>query len=323
MLKKIVNPDLFHGNRKDNFFEGWYYKLVHPTLNLTYCFIVGIFISPEIGSSHSFIQVLKGHETSFKYIRYAREKFFASETEYEIKVDKNSFSLSNISLAIDQEGEKIYGNLDFKNVYKWPDSFINPGSMGFYNYFSFMQCYSQVCAIDGNIKGSLSINGKDIDFTGGKVYIEKNWGRAFPYSYIWIQGNNFVNKEISLTCSIGHIPFLFSSFTGFLVGLKSESDFYKFTTINRSSLKIRFNNNRLILEISNRKHLLVIDAYYKEDTFMTLLAPRENGMIPIAKETLQGSIKVRLLTKSKHNLIFEDFSDRAGIEFSGDFEKLF
>ncbi|MDS0524252.1 hypothetical protein NNC19_01090 [Clostridium sp. SHJSY1] len=46
--------------------------------------------------------------------------------------------------------------------------------MGFYNYLDFMECYSQVCAVDGYIRGKLYINEEEIDFTGGKVYVEKN-----------------------------------------------------------------------------------------------------------------------------------------------------
>lgn len=45
---------------------------------------------------------------------------------------------------------------------------INPGSMGFYNYLKFMECYSQVCALDGDIIGALEIDNKVVDFTGGR-----------------------------------------------------------------------------------------------------------------------------------------------------------
>ncbi|EKY26723.1 hypothetical protein HMPREF0216_01908 [Clostridium celatum DSM 1785] len=41
--------------------------------------------------------------------------------------------------------------------------------MGFYNYLNFMECYSQVCALDGGIYGYLKLNNKEIDFTDGKM----------------------------------------------------------------------------------------------------------------------------------------------------------
>lgn len=59
--------------------------------------------------------------------------------------------------------------MNFSNLYYWQDYLINPGIMGFYNYLNFMECYSQVCALDGGIYGYLKLNNKEIDFTDGKM----------------------------------------------------------------------------------------------------------------------------------------------------------
>lgn len=324
MLKSVLNPDLYHGkNKKGNFFEGWYFKIVHPTEDYTYCFIPGIFISSNKAYSHSFIQVVKGHEADFSYIRYSMGDFQASDTEFNVKVKRNFFSLEEINLNIHNEKEMILGRLTFSNITKWPDSIINPGSMGFYNYLSFMQCYSQVCAIDGAIDGSLNINGKNIDFTGGRVYIEKNWGKAFPYSYIWVQGNSFFKEPAAITCSIGHVPFPVSSFTGFLIGVCIDGWFYKFTTMNKSTLAISFEKERIILRAESREALLKIEADYKEESFIDLYAPRDNNMVPIARESLQGSLKVSLYDKNINSEILRDCCSSAGVEFSGNYRSLY
>lgn len=324
MIKAVRNPDVYHGNNKiTNFFEGWYYKLVQPGTGHTYCFIPGVFISTNKEHSHSFIQVLKGQEGNFKYLRFNHDDFSASKSEFNFKIGKSSFSLSELNLNINDQNEKIIGTLNFHHIIKWPDSLINPGSMGFYNYLSFMQCYSQVCAIDGDITGKLIINGETIDFTGGKVYIEKNWGEAFPYSYIWVQGNSFYEGNGAVTCSIGRVPlpFPFKSFTGFLIGLYIEGRFYKFTTINRSVLSINCESERLVLETHNNKHLIKIVAAYKKETFMNLNAPRDDNMIPIASETLQGNLNITLYDRKKRSIIFNDCT-LGGIEFSGDYINL-
>ena len=178
---------------------------------------------------------------------------------------------------------------------------INPGSMGFYNYLGFMQCYSQVCAVDGLVRGKLDINGESVDFTGGKLYIEKNWGRAFPYSYIWVQGNSFEEGDGSVTCSIGNIPlpFPFRSFMGFLIGIYAKGRFYKFTSINKSTLSINCENEKIVLETYNKDYFLKIEASYKQETFMDLYAPRDGNMIPIASETLNGNLNVTLYDKKR------------------------
>lgn len=326
VLETVRNPDIYHGkNKKSNFFEGWYFKIVQVHTGLTYCFIPGIFVSSREEQSHSFIQVLKGEESSFKYLRFEKDEFKANTSEFNLRVEENSFCLEQIDLHINRQNERISGTLYFDKIVRWPDSFINPGSMGFYNYLGFMQCYSQVCAVDGLIRGSLAINGKIVDFTGGRVYIEKNWGKAFPYSYIWVQGNSFKRGDGSVTCSIGHIPlpFPFRSFTGFLIGIYAKGKFYKFTSINKSTLSIRCENEKIILETQNKDYLLKIEASYKQETFMDLYAPRDGKMVPIASETLQGNLSVTLYDKKRGCPIFEDSSSSAGIELSGNYIALF
>jgi hypothetical protein len=324
LIKLVRNPDIYHGkNERADFFEGWYFKLVQPRTGDTYCFIPGIFLGKE-DNSHSFIQVLKGNKKNFKYLRFRESQFKASSSELKFEVGKSYFSLNKISLDINQQYERIFGTLYFDNIVRWPDSVINPGSMGIYNYLSFMQCYSQVCAVDGNIKGKLSINGRIVDFTGGKLYIEKNWGVAFPYSYIWVQGNSFNERDGSITCSIANIPMPFpmKSFTGFLIGIYVQGKLYKFTSINKSSLSISCEEEKIILKTYNKDYFLKIEALYKQDDFMNLYAPRDGKMIPIAKETLQGKLNVTFFDKKRGNMIFNDSCSSAGIEFSENYMNL-
>ncbi|ERI90088.1 hypothetical protein HMPREF1982_04355 [Clostridiales bacterium oral taxon 876 str. F0540] len=323
MFKLTRNPDIYHGRNKDyNFFEGWYFKIVHPHRNITYCFIPGIFLSNKKECSHSFIQVLNGYESNFKYLTFKRSDFKASSSKFDVSVENNHFSLNRINININEQEIKIMGNLEFNNIIKWPDTLINPGSMGFYNYLSFMQCYSQVCAIDGYIKGSLDINGENIDFTGGKVYIEKNWGKAFPYSYIWVQGNSFNSSHGAVTASIGHVPMPFTSFTGFLIGINANNKFYKFTTINKSKISIKFDDESIILEAHKKDCILKLRGIYEEKNFMNLFAPREDKMVPIARETLQGRLEVILYDKKSNEIILNDSCNCAGIEFSGNYKEL-
>ncbi|WP_261856304.1 tocopherol cyclase family protein [Clostridium folliculivorans] len=324
VINLVRNPDIYHGkNEKTDFFEGWYFKLVQPRTGDTYCFIPGIFLGKE-ENSHSFIQVMKGNERNFKYLKYRENQFKASASEFNFQVGESSFSLNGISLDINQQYERIFGTLYFDNIVRWPDSAINPGSMGFYNYLSFMQCYSQVCAVDGNIRGKLSINGRLVDFTGGKLYIEKNWGKSFPYSYIWAQGNSFKDGDGSITCSIANIPMPFpiKSFTGFLIGIYAKGRFYKFTSINKSSLSISCEEEKIILKTYNKNYFLTVEALYKQDYFMKLYAPRGGKMIPVASETLQGKLNVTLFDKKKGNMIFNDSCFSAGIEFSESYMEL-
>lgn len=130
---------------------------------------------------------MQGNKINYIYKKFAKNEFIStSNNEFKISISNNMFSLKEISLNINDGIDNITGTVSFNNVLKWPDTLINPGSMGYYNFIPFMQCYSQISVMDMDLQGSLYINGEEIDFNGGKGYIEKNWGSDFPYSWIWV-----------------------------------------------------------------------------------------------------------------------------------------
>ena len=315
----LRNPDLYHGEKKDkNFFEGWYFKISDKSGKHVLAFIPGISLGRDKAHSHSFLQVVNGINLKYDYVKYETEGFKYDNNDFKVEVNDNSFSLDGFSLNIDEDKIKVSGEIVFKDLIEWPDSLVNPGSMGFYNYLTFMECYSQVCAVDIALTGTLNINGEDISFNGGKGYIEKNWGREFPYSWIWVQANNFKNNRASLTCSIGKVPFLFTSFKGFLIGLTVDDNFYKFTTINRSKLLIKKTEVGVHIECINKKHILNIEVKADKKGFMTLQGPRDGKMIPLVDESISGEVYVRLICRKSKIIIFEDISIAAGVEYGGE-----
>ena len=320
MFKNKLNPDVYHGsNKKNNFFEGWYFKLVDKNMTNVISLIPGIYLGESTENSHSFIQILQGNKASYGYKKFTKEEFSTkSNKEFNISIANNSFSLKEISLNINDDLDKITGCISFENLIRWPDSVINPGSMGFYNFIPSMQCYSQVSVMDMDLQGSLCVNGENIDFTSGKGYIEKNWGSAFPYSWTWVQCNSFKNRKASISCSIGHIPFMISSFRGFLIGLYVEDKFYKFTTINRSTLNIIQKDADVIITSENRKYKLIIETKTNKSDFMLCMGPRDDKMVPLVEETLKARVNVTLIDKSTSKTIFCEDGLCCGIEYGGD-----
>jgi len=80
--------------------------------------------------------------------------------------------------------------------------------MGIFAYIPKMECSHGVVSMNHGLEGILKINGEEIDFTGGKGYIEKDWGTSFPKQYIWIQCNNFKNQTTRVFSSVADIPFM-------------------------------------------------------------------------------------------------------------------
>lgn len=320
MIKQILNPDLYHGdNKKENCFEGWYFKISDIDNDLSMAFIPGIIKGHE---GHSFIQYVNGFEKQFSYFTFSKDDFKASKSEFNISIGKNNFSIKELKLDLRDENIKIKVDVNFSHIDKWPDSTINPGSMGFYNYLPFMECYSQVCAVNGYVSGAVEINDKKYILNKGKIYIEKNWGKKFPYSWFWMQSNCF-SKDISITCSIAHIPFPISSFRGFLIGLKFNNKFIKFTTINKSKLTTIKTDRDVRLVVTNKEYELTLESITNSSEFLLLHGPTGDKMQPFVKESITSKLHLVLRSFPEKKIVLEDTGIFAGIEYGGNFEELF
>lgn len=319
-MSRIINPDLYHGkHKKKNFFEGWYFKIVDKNNENQFAFIPGISKGNNPKENHSFLQVLDSKNCFYSYFKYDENYFSYNNTNFKVKIHKNYFSLTSLKLNISHNDKTIKGKLKFKNTITWPDSNINPGSMGFYNYLWFMECYSQVCILDGTIDGSLVINNKLIDFTNGKVYIEKNWGSSFPKSWVWVQSNSFQDNRASITCSLATIPFPLKDFRGFLIGVTVDDYFYNFTTINRSKLIVNQQKNDIEIIATNKEFKLTLKTFSNKNTYMLCKGPLNGEMIPLVNETLSGTVLVTLENIKTNTLIYSGTGKSTGIEYGGEF----
>ena len=321
-MKETFNPDLYHGQHKrKNFFEGWYYKIVDKKNNYKIAIIPGVSLGHNEDQHHCFIQIVNSTDLKYNYLSYDMNNFKYSNKPFRICINSNIFNLDGINLYINKDNLYIKGNLVFKNIIKWPDSILSPGSMGFYNYLKFMECYSQVCVLNGSLVGHLIINGENIDFTGGKVYIEKNWGKNFPKSWLWIQSNSFKDKKTSVTCSLGTITFPVRNFTGFLIGLTIADKFYSFTTMNHSKINIQTLGDDIVLTVTRKNLKLTLKTYTNSKDFLLLKAPNKGSLISTVKENLNGQVHILLEDTKLNKIIFEDIGISTGIEYGGDFFK--
>ncbi len=324
MLKKVLNPELYHGlKKKVNFFEGWYYKINDKENKYSFAFIPGISKGEIVEEGHSFIQVIDGYKHTSTYLKFTKDNFRTNTKPFSIEINNNIFSLKELKLNHYDKDIHLVGSLRFIDSIKWPDSWLNPGSMGFYNYLVFMECYSHVCCLDGNIVGKLLINNEEIDFTGGKVYIEKNWGSKFPESYIWVQANGFLDTSAALSMSLGRVPLWFKHFNGFLTAFAFDKKIYKFTTMNHSKKNLEFINNHDVRVIFEKDNLeLRIETMSKTTDFIDLKGPSGSKMNLEVKESIISEVKVELIDLYKEVLLFQEISKNSGIEFMGDVRSL-
>ena len=85
-----------------------------------------------------------------------------------------------------------------------------------------MQCRHGVVSMGHTVHGRVTVDGQTHVFGGGSGYAEKDSGRSFPKSYLWLQCNDFT-PPCALMLSIAHIPFLGGAFTGSMTETIRES----------------------------------------------------------------------------------------------------
>ncbi len=318
-IRKIWQPALYHGlARTRPFFEGWYYKIVNRPANRILAIIPGIFLARTAGESQAFIQVADREQKSVTFHSFHESKFGTSENPFRLFLNGNMFALTELCLNLEQGDSFLKGRLQFNNLRPWPVKLLSPGVMGPYAFAPFMQCYHAVLSFDHVINGSLNINGDIIDFSGGRGYIEKDWGNAFPKAYFWLQCNHFQKSTGSLFLSIARVPWVTGAFRGFLCGLQFGDEFYRFTTYNGSKIE-RFSIGEQKIEVILNNGLQRLELNIKRAESLSLYAPYGGRFIGGAMETLNASLTARLYKRrdGRFQLKWEDFGYPAAVDVNG------
>jgi tocopherol cyclase len=321
-IRAIWNPAMYHGFGKHRrFFEGWYFKCISPAGDAVYAIIPGVSFGAG-GEPHAFIQILDGLNRVSTYHRYEIAEFSSARDRFDVRIGANRFSLDQITLDVAAD-VPVSGELRFHDVHPWPVRPFSPGVMGWYALAPAMECYHGVLSFNHRIEGTLSVAGRKIDFTGGKGYIEKDWGRSFPKAWVWTQTNHFSEPDACLTASVAHIPWLGTSFTGHIVGLWLRGRLYRFATYTGARVsRLELSPSEVTLAVEDRRHALEIRCRRQEGG--VLAAPREGEMTGRIVEAMTATADVCLSAKAGGGLtrVFADTGRLASLEVAGDIDLL-
>ncbi len=311
MSLSIYKPEVFQGSLKNKrYFEGWYFKHVSFDLEHVWSFIPGISINEN--DPHSFIQVINGITGKSDYISYPINSFSWDKKKVFIRIGDSIFTDKFIEINIRTRDLQIEGRIDFKNNVKYPKTLFSPGIMGWYSFVPYMECRHGIISVNHSLTGSIIAEGTVINFTEGKGYIEKDWGTSFPEAWIWVQSNNFSNRDTSFTFSVAKIPWLGKFFIGFISFLYLKGEFILFSTYNKSTLTdIVHDDNSISMTLKNKKYILKVRAVKK--TFGELKAPASGNMSRRIKESVDSEVTLSLYDLN-NKILYSDEGKRAGLE---------
>jgi hypothetical protein len=309
-IKKLLHPDIFQGrNKKKRYFEGWYFRFTDSKGEKTYAVIPGVSIGKW--DTHAFIQVLDDKHKEY-YFHYELSDFAYNEDKFEIMIGDNFFSKSRMKLNLISSELSLMGDLYFCNILEYPRSVLSPGVMGPFLLDPCMECYHDIINIQHEIIGHLKIAGKKVDFTNGIGYIEKDWGRSMPSSWIWFQSNHFQPDNVSLSISVAKIPMHIGSFTGFIGMFRYKDRIFMFTTYNGSKIQNLYRSkNKIRITFKDCRFRLDIIINYAEGG--SIKAPVEGLMSRSITECIDAVVKVRF--SDRHGcILYEGIGTNGGFE---------
>ena len=301
-----------------NYFEGWYFKHVSVNHQDAFAVIPGISLSTD---PHAFIQFADGLKGRSAYFRYDINDFHSDKKNFNIKIGNSVFSSDGIGLDLDSEELKVTGKIDYSDMVTLQPTMLRPGIMGWYSYVPGMECNHGVVSLNHFLAGSIYINGKKKLFSGGKGYIEKDWGISFPESWIWVQCNSFSDEYVSVMISVAKIPWRGNFFVGFIAFIHLRGKTEIFATYNRSKILFLGKN------ISGKSEIQIAKGGKKLKVVITgrdnvaLKAPIVGNMINRIKESINSEVYIEYTEKDKP--IFSGTGVKSGFEETDGIYKYF
>lgn len=246
-------------------------------------------------------------------MNYDINNFQFNSNPFCINIANNYFSKNYIHIDIKDKKQNlnIHGDIKYSNNKNIDTNNVNPNIMGPFSYIPFMECNHAILSMQNRANGSISVNNNKIDFKNDIGYIEKDWGCSFPKTYIWCQGNNFLNPNVSFMLSIANIPFKIFKFRGIICVLIIDDKEYRFATYNNTKLvEYDVNENSLNITLIKGEYCLNIKSKY--DKGHKLAAPVKGKMEKDILESITANITVTL--KREDDIIFSGTSMNCGLE---------
>ena len=309
---QTIDPTKFQGHgRTRNYFEGWYFKIVVPDQGLAYAFIPGVSYGAD-GGGHAFLQVLNGTAATSAYHEYPTEAFVAARDRLHLRLGPHEFATDRLRVDLPRLGV----DLRFDGLHPWRKRWYAPGIMGPFGFVPRMQCYHGLVSYHHRLRGTVTVDGVAHDAAGGVGYTEKDWGSGFPRAWVWCQSNHLsgTDQPASLMASVAHIPWLGTSFTGFLATFLLEGKTYLFTTWARAQVRCKFGEQGEVdMTFTKGKYRLQITGTPAPggDLASPVTGAAMTGKI---NESLRAELSVRFWTAGR--LSYDGTAAWAGLEVS-------
>lgn len=337
----------YHWDGTDTrFFEGWYYRVTLPECGQTFAFMYSI-DDPIGGKPYSggAAQVL-GPDDEYLCRTFPNvNQFWASPkslalghwgktdlqlppqylhpVKFERHIQQGYQATATLHQGVIRDpASNAYCRwlYEIKPVYGWGDIGVpQQSTAGWLSYFPIFEPGWQILMAHGLATGWIEWNGKRYDFSNAPAYSEKNWGRAFPKKWFWLNCNSFENEpDLALTAGGGRRGVLWWMESAALIGIHYQDKFYEFVPWN-SEVNWQIQPwGRWQMQAQNINYEVELTAT-TDLSGTPLRAPTEQGLIFVCRDTMRGHLTLELRERcgGKSKSILKARSFLCGLEIGG------
>lgn len=289
----------FHGtHRRRSYFEGWYLK--HDNGLHTLALIPAMHIDAK-GNKSASLQVITEYGSDFKEFPIC--DFSARTDRFAVRLGDNLFCEEGIRLNLKTDRFHIKGALRYFPLTPPPSNMMGP-----FRFLPNLQCNHGVLSLSHRLEGKLHVNGYPFDFRNATGYIEKDWGNAFPRSYLWTQCNWQEGGDCCVMLSAADIPLLHTSFTGCLCQILYRGRQYRLATYHGVRL-VEYSPRRVVLEQGKYR----LEVTLVQENGHSLLAPDLGEMSRTIRESAVCTVRYGFFKQGE--TVFDHVGTRASFEY--------
>ncbi len=335
----------YHGqHQRDRFFEGWYYRVTLPAVGETFAFMYSI-EDPWGGGPYSggAAQIL-GPGDAYLWRTFPDPQGFWADPErlalghwghgeapgpprelspeqFQAQVQNGYQATAQLNQgAIRDPGSDRYCRwcYDIHPLDGWGDRDRPQRSTA--GWLSRLQIFEpgwQVLMAHGLASGWIDWQGCLYYFHEAPAYGEKNWGRAFPERWFWLNCNLFNSEpDLALTAGGGRRQVLGWREEVALVGIHYQGQFYEFVPWNSQvNWRIEPWGCWQMWARNERYQVTLTGTTARPGT--PLRAPTPTGLTICCRDTMHGDLHLELQTRTGETVVTAR-SRYGGLEVGGD-----
>lgn len=324
-------------------FEGWYYRVTPPATpdaapgtRESWVLIVAYWVDRH-GDRRAFVELVEG--PSGRTLKRVYEDVDLDAIQdgqgiFALSVGDLFFTADTVIGRFESEGgEVVELDWDLDACARWgaPDDDRNRWTMGWVTEAPGVPLRWHVHHLKGEARGTVRIDGAARTFDGAALHQEKNWGRAFPSRWIWLQANDFEDRpDVALAAAGGPIFAPSWSPSGYMLGLRWRDRFFTFRTQDTHQFPLaRFEIDeenglaRWSLDAENLRHRVEIRAHADAGALIPIDVPADGGLAVGAVEHLAATVDVTLYARDGlgWRLLGTARTHTAAVEAGGEFAR--